>query len=87
MKIEDVTDAWFATFGSDHLTEFNVNPMKVMLVLGNGNTSCMDLRDTLQLPPFNNRYCTTYPIEEAEHMNQFWDMEIYTLEELLSLKV
>jgi len=73
---------YFATFGSDQLQNFNVNPMKVMLTSNNEHT----LRTRLQKPPFNNNYCTTYPIERASEMIKKYNMQLYTIEELLKLQ-
>ena len=72
----------FATFGGGQLETFNVNPMLVMLVTDNEES----LRATLREAPFNNQYCTTYPIEHAERMANDYDMFEVTLDELLRLE-
>ena len=73
---------YFATFGSDHLEKFDVNPMKVMVGI-KGATEDM-LRATLREKPFNNKYCTTYRIEKAEEFSKSYGTKLYELEELMS---
>ena len=69
----------FATFGGGQLETFNVNPMLVMLVTDNEES----LRATLREAPFNNQYCTTYPMSYAQDMIDNYDMFEVTLDELL----
>jgi hypothetical protein len=75
-------NASFATFGSNHLVGFDINPMKVMLVHSNEK----ELREILRQEPFNNQYCTTYPISEADRMANMFGMKAITLDELLKLE-
>ncbi len=72
----------FATFGGSQLPTFDVNPMKVMLVTDDE----AKLRETLRETPFNNGYCTTYPISYADGMERDYDMYQITLDELLRLE-
>lgn len=72
----------FATFGSAQLRDFNVNPMKVILVAEDEQ----ELRQRLQEEPFNNQYCTTYDIKESARMQEQFDMYEITLPELLKLQ-
>ena len=72
----------FATFGGGQLETFNVNPMLVMLVTDNEES----LRATLREAPFNNQYCTTYPISYAQGMTDNYDMFEVTLNELLRMQ-
>lgn len=72
----------FATFGSGQLTDFNVNPLKIMLIAEDES----ELRQRLREEPFNNRYCTTYDIKEAPRMQEQFDMYSITLSELLKLQ-
>jgi len=73
---------YFATFGSGQLEGFKtINPMKTA-VTKEGYTE-EQLREELRKPPFNNKYCTTYPlIEEFEKMNRKWGVLMYDLDEL-----
>lgn len=75
---------YFATFGSSQLDDFDINPMSVMV--GIPKAKEMELRTRLQQEPFNNRYCTTYPILRAKRMEQEFNMKLYTLDELLEYK-
>jgi len=72
----------FASFGSGQLIGFNVIPMKVILVAEDEGK----LRERLREAPFDNEYCTTYPIGKASTFINEWDCEAYTLDELLSLQ-
>jgi len=73
----------FATFGGSQLEGFNVdNPMKVA-VSKEGLTED-ELRAELRKPPFDNKYCTTYPIAEFEAMADKWQVKMYDLDELRS---
>jgi len=72
----------FATFGGSQLRTFDVKPMSIMLVTDNE----AELRQTLNEPPFNNGYCTTYPISYAEDMELNYGMYQITLAELLRLE-
>jgi len=75
---------YFATFGSSQLEEFDIpgGPMSVMLVSEVGQTE-EEFRASLSLPPFYNKYCTTYPLEMAHD----YDMTEYSLEKLLSRRI
>lgn len=75
---------FFATFGSDHLSEFNIRPMSIMVYIPDEPEHV--LRQRLNKPPFNNQYCTTYPIDHAEQMIKKYEMTLYTMDELLRLK-
>ena len=84
-KLIKISEAfYFATFGSGQLEGFSVNPMKVAVHMG----CCSEgvLRGRLNKPPFNNRYCTTYPIERFAEMEDLWEMKMYSMEDLLKLK-
>ena len=72
----------FATFGSSHLKEFHVNPMKVILVAEDE----AELRQRLREEPFNNYYFTTYPIGQSQEMQDKYGMKEITLDELLRLQ-
>jgi len=77
------TGTHFATFGNCHLEGFkNINPMK-MAVTKEGLTEG-DLREELQKPPFNNNYCTTYPIAKFKEMADKWYLDMYDLDDLRS---
>jgi len=71
----------FATFGSSQLEGFNINPMKVMLTIP--GTTEEQLRAVLQCHPFNGKFCTTYPISEADRMSMDYGLVQYTLQELV----
>lgn len=73
----------FATFGSDHLPNFHINSMKVILVAEDES----ELRQRLQEEPFNNHYCTTYPISQSQDMQDKYGMVEITLDELLRLEI
>ena len=70
----------FATFGGEQLEGFDVNPMKVALVAMDE----VSLRARLRQPPFDNNYCTTYPIRKLAGMKSKYDMVKYTMAELLA---
>lgn len=71
----------FATFGGSQLEGFKVgNPMKVA-VMKEGLTDD-ELRAELRKPPFNNEYCTTYPLERFEAMSKNYGVAMYDLDEL-----
>ena len=59
---------YFATFGSNQLEEFDVNPMKPMVYIPGASEN--ELRQRLREEPFNNHYCTSYPINEYKNMKK-----------------
>jgi len=71
----------FATFGSEQLDGFDVNPMKTMVGV-KGATENM-LRAILRQKPFDNKYCTTYKIERAEEFEKDYGCKLYELSELM----
>ncbi len=70
----------FATFGGGQLTFTKLNPMRIMAVLADSGEQ--ELRAALREPPFNNKYCTTYPISELPRMIEEYDMYVLTLNEI-----
>ena len=78
----------FATFGSNHLIEFDIpgGPMKVMLLSIPGQTE-EEFRELLHCKPFDGRFCTTYKIEEAERMSQEFGMVKYSIAELFEKRI
>ena len=73
----------FATFGGGQLQGFNVaNPMKIA-VAKEGLTED-ELRAELRKEPFNNEYCTTYPMNKFQDMADKYDMVLVDLDELIS---
>lgn len=77
---------YFATFGGLHLEGFaiKVSPMKIA-VTKNGYSE-NELRAELRKPPFNNNYCTTYPMEDYEAMAVRYAVVMYDLDILKDLK-
>ena len=75
----------FATFGGSQLEGFNVHPMNVMVTM-RGSTEG-ELRQRLTEEPFDNKYCTTYPISEAARMTKDFNMKLIDIDVLLSLRV
>jgi len=72
----------FATFGGGQLETFDIDPMNVILITENEEA----LREQLRQPPFDNKYCTTYPISYADEMEKKYGMKRITIEELLLLE-
>jgi len=72
---------FFATFGGGQLKDFDVKPMDVMLLSGEDNEGMFRMK--LRQEPFNNEYCTTYPIDRAAGMMDDYGMTTYTMNELL----
>ena len=70
----------FATFGSSQLDFTNLNPMKVAVKIDGATED--ELRAELQRHPFNNRYCTTYPMSMFKQMHDDWGLELYNLKDL-----
>jgi len=68
---------YFATFGSSQLEFSNLNPMKTAVTIEGATEE--ELRQKLREHPFNNKYCTTYPMEKFEAMNKEWGVEMYNL--------
>jgi len=80
---------FFATFGSSQLEEFEIpgGPLAVMLVSEIGQTES-EFRATLGPGTiFDNKYCTTYPLERAHDMRTQFNMREYTMEELLNRRL
>ena len=71
---------YFATFGSSQLKDFDVDPMTVMVYIAGSNEE--ELRTRLRAKPFNNDYCTSYPINRAIEMPK---SKLISLDELLRL--
>ena len=69
----------FATFGSDHLKDFGINPTEIMLVTDDEQK----LREILRQEPFNNQYFTTYPISYGKKMEEKYGMKFITLGDLI----
>ena len=72
---------YFATFGSDHLSDFNINSMKIMLYIPYATET--QLRRQLSRPPINSYYCTTYPIDQAASMEKSYNMKLISYDELM----
>ena len=70
----------FATFGSSQLAFTKLYPMSICAVLPGGTEE--ELREVLREEPFNNRYCTTYPISQFEDMRTNFGMYQLTVEEI-----
>ena len=70
----------FATFGGSQLAFTKLNPMSICAILPGGTEG--ELREALQQPPFDNKYCTTYPISEFERMESDFGMYMLTLDEI-----
>ncbi len=73
---------YFATFGASQLPEYECpgGPSSVMLVSPIGLTE-NEFRLILK-HRFDNKYCTTYPLEEAHRMHIDYGMREYTLDQL-----
>jgi len=71
----------FATFGSSQLVGFNINPMRVAVVIDGATED--ELRARLKEEPFNNKYCTTYPERMLEDMKEKYGMVTLTVDELI----
>ena len=74
----------FATFGSCQLLNFRIRPMNVILL--SGEMTEEEFRERLRQEPFNNAYCTTYPIDKAAEMEDLFGMVKISLEDLLKLE-
>jgi len=72
--------AHFATFGGSQLSFTKLHPMKIMAVLPGGTEE--ELRASLREYPFNNQYCTTYPISEMARMEDAYSMYALTVDEI-----
>ena len=70
----------FATFGGSQLGFTKLNPMDIAAVLPGATEG--ELRAELNTHPFNNRYCTTYPISEFNRMEEEFGMRILTIDEI-----
>jgi len=73
----------FATFGSGHLNDYDVNSIKVMLEFNSEE----ELRETLMAEPFNGDFCTSYPESHADLMVYKYGMISYSLTDLLKRKI
>lgn len=73
---------YFVTFGSGQLTEYEIpgGPMNVMLVSPVGLTE-EEFRLVIR-HRFDNKYMTSYPLEDAHDMHIKYGMREYTLVEL-----
>jgi len=80
-KTEKLTH--FATFGSEQLVGFDINPTTVGVYLDYATEN--ELRARLNQEPFNNKYCTIYPISRFGEMSSKYGVCMYELEELLKL--
>jgi len=76
---------WFATFGSTHLQNYKVDPM-VTMVVSNIDEDHNEFRQRLMREIESDKFCTTYPISEAEEMERNWGMVRISLEDLSILK-
>ena len=79
------TTIYFATFGSSQLTAFNINPITTAVFIPNQPE--YKLREVLQKPPFDNKYCTTYPMSAFPDMKDKYNMKLLTLDELMTYKI
>lgn len=74
---------YFATFGSNQLEFFElggVSPLHIGVYLKDGSED--ELRERLQEPPFNNRYCTSYPVEKWDKMSRQFNMILVDIDEV-----
>lgn len=76
-------EIYFATFGSDQLPGFKVDPLKTAVYIPDEPEHI--LRLALREPPFNNGYCTTYPMHQFEEMQRKHNTQLLTLDELMKL--
>lgn len=73
---------YLVTFGSDHLKAFNVNPLKVGLVIeGDSEFGARD-KYLINNSDIGRAFCTTYPYSKFEEFKEKYGMKEYTLEEL-----
>ena len=71
----------FITFGSNHLENFDVHSMSVMLQIENRNVHMKDEELGIK-----EKFAFEYPSEDALYMVKKYNMKLYTREELLALK-
>ena len=71
----------FITFGGDHLPNYNINSMSVMLVIEDRPTLMAD--EELEI---GKAFAFEYPLSHATEMTEKWGMKLYTKEELLEFK-
>jgi len=71
---------YFATFGSSQLSNYDINPMKVMLLLPAGLTE-EEFRAVLKIR-FDNKYCTVYPSIEMRGLMKEYNMRMLTMAQL-----
>ena len=72
---------YFATFGSDHLSTFNINPLKVMVYVPYASET--ELCKQLQESPINNHYCTIYPIDRGPAREKQFGTYLISYDDLL----
>ena len=73
------------TFGSAQLTQFNVKPMKVMLVSQLCDVALREL--AMKTEGIGLKFCTTYDYDaKVEEFEDKYDMCQYTYEELMLLR-
>ena len=74
---------YFATFGSGQLEGLELgglSPLDIGVYLKGATEE--ELRERLRQEPFNNRYCTSYPIERWDKMSKQFNMVLVDIEEL-----
>jgi len=71
----------FITFGSNHLENFDVYSMSVMLQIENRNVHMKDEELGIK-----EKFAFEYPMTKAKELAEKYNMKLYTREELLALK-
>ena len=71
----------FITFGGDHLPNYDINSMSVMLLIEDRPTLMAD--EELEI---GRAFAFEYSLSHAKEMTEKWGMKLYTKEELLEFK-
>ena len=80
---------YFATFGGDHLPDFDFpgGSMTVMLVSETGQTENEFRASMGPGTVVDNKYFTTYPLEEAHRMHIDYGMREYAMAEFMARRL
>jgi len=82
MKTKECTEQYIASFGSDHLKDYNVNPLSTIIIIEGVDEN--SARETL-VELIGTKFCTTYPIDMLKSLQDKFELDVYTLEELKTL--
>ena len=72
----------FITFGNNHLENYAIPSMKVMLLITDRPSLMAD--EDLEI---GNKFAFEYPVSDSNRMTERWGMRLYTKEELLKFKL